>query len=122
MTHLSLSSLPHTWIIDIDGTIFKHNGHKKGGDILLKGVREFWEKIPLGDVIILISARERCYSESTVAFLTENRIRHDHIIFGVPKGERVLINDLKPSGLITAYAVCVERDSGLNGLSLSCGK
>jgi len=27
---LKLSSLPKTWIIDLDGTILKHNGYKEG--------------------------------------------------------------------------------------------
>lgn len=41
MTRLSLSSLPHTWLIDIDGTLLKHNGYKEGGDELLEGVLDF---------------------------------------------------------------------------------
>ena len=41
-----LSSLPKTWLIDIDGTIVKHNGHLNGEDELLSGVLEFFVKIP----------------------------------------------------------------------------
>ena len=26
---LTISNLPHTWFIDLDGTIFKHNHYKK---------------------------------------------------------------------------------------------
>ena len=122
MTHFSLSSLPHTWIIDLDGTVLKHNGHKEDGDALLEGVREFWERIPPEDVVIFMSAREQIYADHTIGFLRRNGIRYDHIIFGMPKGERILINDMKPSGLITAYAVNVERNGGLDRLSLSCGK
>ena len=34
---LSLSKLPHTWILDLDGTIVKHNGYKLDGkDSLLE--------------------------------------------------------------------------------------
>ncbi len=119
MIKLSLSSLPHTWIIDIDGTILKHNSHKDGGDILLQGVRELWDKIPSEDFIILMSAREYFFAESTISFLKRNSIRFDHVIFGMPMGERILINDTKPSGLATAYAVNVERDRGLGQLSVS---
>jgi len=122
MMHLSLSSLAHTWIIDIDGTILKHNGHKESGDFLLEGVREFWDRIPPNDVIVLMSAREQFYAEQTIAFLRQNGVRYDHVIFGLPTGERVLINDTKPSGLTTAYAVNVERDRGLDQLSFSCEK
>ena len=122
MINLSLSSLPHTWIIDIDGTIIKHNSYKDGANLLLQGVREFWNVIPSDDFIILISAREQIYAKSTIDFLKLNCIRYNHIIFGVPKGERVLINDVKPTGLTTAYAVNVERDDGLDCLSISCKK
>jgi hypothetical protein len=122
MMHFSLSSLAHTWIIDIDGTILKHNGHKESGDFLLEGVREFWDRIPPNDVIVLMSAREQFYADQTIAFLRQNGIRYDHVIFGVPTGERVLINDTKPTGLTTAYAVNVERDRGLDQVSFSCKK
>jgi len=116
MIDLSLSSLPHTWIIDIDGTIFKHNGHKENGDQLLAGVKEFWQRIPFEDTIILMSAREQLYAEATLDFLHSNSIRYDKVIFGLPKGERILVNDTKPSGLVTAYAINVTRDKGLDGL------
>jgi hypothetical protein len=122
MTNLALSSLSHTWIIDIDGTIVRHNGYKEGEDQLLEGVKEFWSKIPVDDMIVLISAREHRFLASTSEFLNSNGIRFDYIIFGIPKGERILINDLKPSGLETAYAVNVLRDKGLKGLSLTCLK
>jgi hypothetical protein len=120
MIRLQLSSLSHTWIIDIDGTILKHNGYREGGDILLEGVRDFWGRIPQNDIVILISARELEYARSTIDFLRENGIRFDHVIFGAPKGERILLNDIKPNGLTTAYAVNLERNCGLNGLSFTC--
>ena len=40
---LTLSTLPKTWLFDIDGTLVKHNGYKEGGDVLLPGVRESGE-------------------------------------------------------------------------------
>lgn len=37
-----LSPLPKTWILDLDGTLVKHNGYKLDGhDTLLPGAREF---------------------------------------------------------------------------------
>ena len=37
-----LSPLGKTWILDIDGTIVKHNGYKiDGHDTLLLGAKEF---------------------------------------------------------------------------------
>ena len=116
MIDLSLSALPHTWIIDIDGTILKHNGHKEHGDKLLAGVKEFWQRIPPEDTIILMSAREEFYAKATLDFLCSSGLRYDQVIFGLPKGERILINDIKPSGLVTAYAINIGRNEGLDGL------
>jgi len=108
---LKLSSLPKTWIIDLDGTILKHNGYKEGKDKLLKGVKEFFDTIPNEDTIIILTSRETKYTDQTINFLKQNKIRYDHIIFNIPFGERILINDKKESGLITAYAINKERNS-----------
>lgn len=43
-SNLMLSSLAHTWIFDVDGTICIHNGYKNGEDVLLGGVKEFFLK------------------------------------------------------------------------------
>ena len=106
MDKIILSSLPHTWIFDIDGTLVKHNGYlTPEGDSLLDGVAEFFKSIPAEDMIILLTARPSMYREITEKFFAKNNIRYDYIIFDVPVGERILVNDTKPSGLKTAYAV-----------------
>ena len=111
MEKIILSSLPHTWIFDIDGTLLKHNGYMtEEGDSLLDGVAEFFASIPAEDMIILLTARPSEYREITEKFLIEKNIRYDHIIFDVPVGERILVNDTKPSGLKTAYAIERTRD------------
>lgn len=111
MEKIILSSLPHTWIFDIDGTLLKHNGYMtEEGDSLLDGVAEFFASIPAEDMIIFLTARPSEYREITEKFLIEKNIRYDHIIFDVPVGERILVNDTKPSGLKTAYAIERTRD------------
>ena len=80
-----MSSMGKTWILDLDGTIVKHNGYK-------------------------IDGKERCIQKETEEFLKENGIRYDHIIYNAPYGERILINDSKPSGLPMAYAFRPKRD------------
>ena len=108
---LELSHLNKTWILDVDGTIVKHNGYKLDGhDTLLEGVKEFFEKLPSNDKVILLTAREGEYLEDLESFLKENGIRCDYLLSDMPMGERILINDKKPSGLKTAYAVNKERD------------
>ena len=113
MIHLNLSNLSNTWLIDIDGTICKHNGYKYGEEELLPGVIEFWNQIPSNDKIILLTARNKDHKNRTIDFLKEKNIRFDHIIFDLPTGERILINDKKPSGLDTAISINIRRNSGL---------
>ncbi len=112
--NLTLSSLAHTWIFDVDGTICVHNGYKNGGDILLDGVKELFAQIPTEDMVVFITSRKADEKENLEHFLTKNGLRFDHIIYDAPMGERILINDDKPSGLKTAYAVNKKRDANLS--------
>lgn len=106
-----LSTLPKTWIFDLDGTLVKHNGYKTDGqDRLLPGVMDYLAAIPAEDRIIILTSREEVFREQTITFLKEAGIRFDEIIFGVPMGERILVNDKKPSGLEMAIAWNLERD------------
>lgn len=112
---LTLSPLPKTWIFDVDGTLVIHNGHlQAGGDKLLPGVAELFGKIPETDKIILLTARKDEYRERLVEFLKLQGLRFDVLLTGIPQGERILINDKKPSGLLTAYAVNKGRDTPLD--------
>ena len=110
---LTLSTLGHTWIFDIDGTLVKHNGYKiDGHDTLLPGVKSFLdENIKENDYVILVTSRTDEYKEMTIKFLKENGIKYDSIIFNLPYGERIVINDKKPSGLEMSKAVDLDRDS-----------
>jgi hypothetical protein len=109
---LILSTLGHTWLLDLDGTIVKHNGYKiDGRDSLLDGAKEFLESIPKGDKIVFLTSRKVEYKDQTEKFLKENSIRYDEILFDLPYGERVLLNDKKESGLVTSFAVNKERNS-----------
>ena len=52
---LILSTLPKTWIFDLDGTIVRHNGYKLDGkDSLLAGMKEYIRSIPPEDKIFKI--------------------------------------------------------------------
>lgn len=117
--NLTLSRLDHTWFIDVDGTILAHNGHKNAGDRLLPGAAEFWAQIPENDTVVLCSARTEDEQQATLDYLTTHGLRFDHAVFGLPTGERVLINDLKPKGLVCAFAVNVPRDHGLHDIELT---
>lgn len=107
---LTLSTLHKTWILDIDGTILKHNGYLQGNDVLLEGVKNFFENLPKGDKVILLTARRQEELESLQLFLAKEGIIYHHILCDIPLGERILVNDKKPSGLKTAFAINKERD------------
>ena len=108
---LILSSLGHTWILDLDGTIVKHNGYKiDGQDTFLDGAESFLKSLPGQDKIIFLTSRAENLKERTERFLMEHGIRFDCILYGMPYGERILFNDCKPSGLKMGIAINVERD------------
>ena len=108
---LELSTLPKTWLFDLDGTLLKHNGYKIDGvDTVLPGVREYINAIPAEDTIIILTARTEEYKQMTIGFLAEQGIRYDEILFNMPMGERILINDRKPSGLDMSVAINLDRD------------
>jgi hypothetical protein len=111
MATLTLSPLGHTWILDLDGTLVKHNGYLTDGcDTFLAGAEAFLRAIPESDMVVFITARTEQYRDITEQFFSDHRVRYDHIIFNAPSGERILINDQKPLGLSTAIAINFERN------------
>lgn len=118
---LHLSPLGHTWILDLDGTIVKHNGYKMDGyDTLLDGAEEFLRSIPKEDMIIFLTSRLEDAAQLTEEFLRENAIRYDIIIYGAPYGERIIVNDQKPSGLKTAIAINTDRNICIRDKVMIC--
>ena len=62
---LELSSLGKTWILDLDGTIVKHNGYLiDGKDSWLPGAKEFLNNIPKTDMILFLTSREKKYQDT----------------------------------------------------------
>ena len=106
-----MSTLPKTWIFDLDGTVVKHNGYKIDGvDTVLDGAKEYIDSLPEEDRIVILTSRTEEYREMTLDFLAEQGIRYDDILFCMPMGERIVVNDRKPSGIDMAYAVNLDRD------------
>ncbi len=109
---LVLSTLNKTWIFDLDGTIVKHNGYKiDGEDSMLPGAKEYLDGIPADDRIIILTSRKMEYEAETVTFLARHGVRYDRILFEMPMGERIVVNDRKPSGLDMAVALNMDRDA-----------
>jgi hypothetical protein len=84
-----------------------------GEDKILDGVIDFFSKIMPQDKVILTTSRQKKYEADLKKFLKKFNLRYDEIIFDLPFGERVLINDKKSSGLKTAYAINKERNAPL---------
>lgn len=77
---LILSTLPKTWVFDLDGTLLKHNGYKTDGkDTLLSGVKEYFSGIPREDKIIVFTSRTEEYRDQTVDFLRRESIKYDEM-------------------------------------------
>lgn len=116
---ISVSTLGKTWILDLDGTIVKHNGYiLDGEDSFLPGAKDFLKSIPVSDMVVFITSRkdtkqegeEKSAKEMTEEFLKKHDINYAGIIYNAPYGERILVNDSKPSGLPMAYALRPKRD------------
>ncbi len=108
---LELSPLGHTWLLDLDGSIVKHNGYQiDGQDSLLEGAKEFLAQIPPEDCIVFVTSCTQEQAEATQAFLAQEGISYHEIVYGLPYGERIVLNDQKPSGLHTAIALNPKRD------------
>ena len=116
---ISVSTLGKTWILDLDGTIVKHNGYiLDGEDSFLPGAEDFLKSIPSSDMVVFITSRKdtrqegelRSAKELTEEFLKKHNIHYEGIIYNAPYGERILVNDSKPSGLPMAYAIRPKRD------------
>lgn len=99
-----------TWFVDIDGTIFIHNGYLSGKNELIENAKEFLQSIPDNDCLIFVTARPEKYAEMTINSLTKLNKKFDLIIFNVTSGTRVLINDKKITNQKTCVAFNKKRD------------
>lgn len=112
---LEFSPLAKTWVLDVDGTLVKHNGYKIDGyDTLLDGVSEFFETLSPEDKVVLLTARKEEHLQDLKDFLAKNNICYDYLLTDMPMGERILVNDRKPSGLDMAFAINKNRDAAFD--------
>ncbi len=108
----------HTYFFDIDGTIFKY---RKFGEYestkpeLTPGAFEKLREIrDCGHTIVLTTARPASLRLLTVIELEKHVIPYDHLIMGLPRGPRHIINDMSMSVPgPRAIAWNLERDEGL---------
>ena len=111
-----------TIFCDIDGTIFKHqntlNKMLVKAEILPGVMDKFLEWRKKEYYIVLTTARPRGCRKTTENQLLDFGLFFDELIMGLPSGPRILINDTKPNGTITSYAVSLDRDTGFQNLEV----
>ena len=127
-----METLNKTWFVDIDGTFLKHNtdiglddlikeedSHLK--EIPIPNSIKFLRDLPKDDKIIITTGRRSHHHEHTVKALKHLGVRYDDILFNLTSGPRILINDIKPPGVVnnvesitTAYAVNLNRNEGIS--------
>jgi ribonucleotide monophosphatase NagD (HAD superfamily) len=111
----------YTIFCDIDGTLCKHEFDVIDGGkdmTLLPGVLEkmrTWKRS--GHTIVLTTGRPSIKRGFTVSQLVKFDIPYDHLIMGLSAGKRIVINDKKSDGTVTAFAFSPERNAGIATLS-----
>lgn len=116
--HNNFSEIPKTIICDIDGCILKHKGNLININLedaeLLPGVKEKfdeWDKKSYK--IIFLTGRKESMREVTEKQLKSFGLFWDILVMGATRGERILINDLKPGNENnTATAINMIRNQG----------
>jgi hypothetical protein len=112
-----------TIFCDIDGTLLYH--WRDLHDIvtfqptLLPGVTaKLAEWRDKDYYIVLTTARPEGCRSITQQHLDRHGIFYDQLIMGLPVGPRVVINDKKPNGMITSFAVCIDRNVGIENIDI----
>ena len=115
---------PKTIFCDIDGTLIKHCSTFESSKPdfkaeVLPGVIEKLKEWTLKNYrLILVTGRKESQREVTEKQLKEIGITYDMFFMGVGRGSRVIINDIKPDGTITAESYCLVRNEGLISLNV----
>jgi phosphatidate phosphatase PAH1 len=112
---------------DIDGSILYHYGSLEdifkyeNEPVLLPGVAEkFREWKKKGYVIYLMTARPQTMKSLTIRQLEKVGIYHmiSGLWMGLPHGERILLNDTKPTGKPSGRFIELKRDKGLKDIDI----
>lgn len=103
--------------IDLDGSLIEHNPYFSFNGIpkILDGVKEAFKKWNEKDyTIVITTGRKESDRERTIRQLEKLELSYNLLLMDMPRGERVIINDTKPDGTITARAFNIERNKGFD--------
>lgn len=113
-----------TIFCDIDGTLVKHENPSKTAfpnhtmELLPGTIEKLLEWNKEGHYLILTTGRRESQRIVTEKQLQDVGIFYDILIMGVGRGKRVVINDKKPDGTITADSINLDRDTGIANIKL----
>lgn len=113
-----------TLFIDIDGCLLKHRGNESNTILketeLLPGVLEKLNEWDAKEYyFILTTGRKESLRKKTEKELLKFGIFYDQLVMGLPRGERVIINDKKPDNdMITASAIQLIRNEGFKNINI----
>lgn len=119
-----MDNRPATIFCDIDGTLTKHtlptqsqlsSNQMELLDGTLNKLNEWDQK---GYRIILTTGRKEGLRLQTERQLQEAGIIYDQLIMGIGGGPRYIINDNKPDGKKTAFAINVIRNQGIKDINI----
>ncbi len=115
---------PGTIFCDLDGTLVKHEdvpSYDVPLEVLpgtMEKLKEWEEK---GHKVILSTSRKSQDKEKLVKALREKGLPYSDLVMDLPSGPRHLINDRKPSLMLTPNAVAFEirRNQGIKNLNIN---
>lgn len=112
-----------TLFIDIDGTILRHQGtfseiSMKEANLLPDARERLNEWCSKEYKIILTTGRRESMRKTTELQLDRLGVPYDQLVMGLSKGNRIVINDRRPSGDDTAFAININRDYGLGDIEI----
>jgi aminoglycoside phosphotransferase (APT) family kinase protein len=113
-----------TVFCDIDGVVVDHEdvpSYDQPLRVLPGSIDKLQSWADQGYLIVLMTAREAGHETSLRRALADARIPYHRLVMGLPSGPRYLINDRKPSALLTSQALAfeVERNQGIGHLHIS---
>ena len=113
-----------TIFLDIDGCVLKHQGNLtkiilNKAKVLPGVIDKFNEWEALGYKIILTTGRKECTRDITNQQLREFGLFYHDLIMECHRGQRVIINDIKPDSNETmAVSINLKRNEGLTGVNI----
>jgi hypothetical protein len=119
-----MDNRPKTIFVDIDGTLVLHGppgstAHTEYRMSVFPGtIQKLNEWDAKGYNIILTTGRRESMREVTEKQLREVGIFYDQLIMGIGGGPRILINDKKSDGTLTAYSINLDRNTGIRHIDL----